>query len=104
MICDSIKKTGKLLVIDTSWSEYGVAAEINRIVNEYDPSILKAPSKSLGMVSTSCPTAKALEDMYYPDIHDICKVVDNIINGKNSIQLPKKQSMTDFYKHFKGPF
>ena len=104
MICDSIKKTGKLLVIDTSWSEYGVAAEINRIVNEYDPSILKAPSKSLGMVSTSCPTAKALEDMYYPDIHDICKVVDNIIKGKNSIQLPKKQSMTDFYKHFKGPF
>ena len=105
MICDSIKKTGKLLVIDTSWSEYGVAAEINRIVNEYDPSILKAPSKFLGMVSTPCPTAKALEDMYYPDIYDICYTVDNMINEKNkSIDLPEKKSMTDFYKHFKGPF
>ena len=59
----------------------------------------------MGMVSVPCPTAKALEDMYYPDIHDICYMVNKMVNGDNSIiNLPKKQSMTDFYKHFKGPF
>ena len=105
MIIESVKKTGKMIIIDTSWPEYGVAAEMNRIINEYDPSILKAPSKSMGMVSTPCPTAKALEDMYYPDVHDICDMVNKLVNGNKAyIDLPKKQSMTDFYKHFKGPF
>ena len=105
MICDSIKKTGKMLVVDTSWSEYGVAAEMNRIINEYDPSVLKSPSRSLGMVSTPCPTAKALEDIYYPDVYDICDTINKMVKEDSAfIELPKKQSMTDFYKHFKGPF
>ena len=104
MICESVK-TGNMLVVDTSWVEYGVAAEMNLIINEYNPMILKAPTKSLGMVSVPCPTAKALEDMYYPDVHDICDTVNKMINkDANVIDLPKKQSMTDFYKHFKGPF
>lgn len=105
MILGSVTKTGRLLVADTSWAPYGVAAEINRLVNEYDPSILKSPSVSMGMVKTPCPTAKALEDMFYPDVHDIVNVCAGMIIGANhSIDLPKKESMTDFYKHFKGPF
>jgi pyruvate dehydrogenase E1 component beta subunit len=105
MIIESVKKTGRMIVVDTSWVNYGVAAEMNRIINEYDPSILKIPTKSLGMAFTPCPTAKVLEDMYYPDVHDICKEVNKMVNGQNSIiNLPIKQSMTDFYKHFKGPF
>ena len=105
MICKSVKKTGRLLVADTSWPEYGVSAEMNRIINEYDPSILKAPTKSMGMVSTPCPTAKALEDMYYPDVHEIVKTCAEMVSVNISEKdLPKKESMTDFYKHFKGPF
>ena len=105
MICKSVEKTGKMLIADTSWLEYGVAAEMNRIINEFNPSVLKAPTKSMGMVSTPCPTAKALEDMYYPDVHDLCNAVNKMVNGDDSdIELPKKESMTDFYKHFKGPF
>jgi pyruvate/2-oxoglutarate/acetoin dehydrogenase E1 component len=97
MICKSVEKTGRLLVADTSWPEYGVAAEMNRIINEYDPSILKAPTKSMGMVSTPCPTAKALEDMYYPDVHDIVKTCAEMVSINISEKdLPKKESMTDF--------
>ncbi len=105
MIYKSVKKTGKMLVVDTSWPAYGVAAEMNRIINEFDPSAIKAPTKSLGMAPTSCPTAKALEDMFYPDVHDICKTVNEMLNGNILFEdLPKKKSMTDHYKHFKGPF
>ena len=43
MILESVRKTGKLLVADTSWQAYGVCAEICRIVCEADPAILKAP-------------------------------------------------------------
>jgi len=106
MITESVKKTGKLLVADTSWAQFGVAAEINRIINESDPSILKSPSISLGMAQSPCPTAKALEDIYYPDVHDIVVEVLKLAGNSDKLQtaIPQKQSMTDFYKHFKGPF
>jgi pyruvate/2-oxoglutarate/acetoin dehydrogenase E1 component len=106
IVLDSIRKTGKLIVADTSWASYGVSAEINRIINETDPSILKSPSISLGMAPAPCPTAKSLEDVYYPDVHDLVASICKLHFGgtPNSVPLPTKQSMTDFYKHFKGPF
>jgi len=106
MIINSVQKTGKFIVADTSWTSYGVSAEINRIINENDPSILKSPSISLGMAPSPCPTAKSLEDLYYPDVHDLVEAISKLHFGKaqNEIPLPAKQSMTDFYKHFKGPF
>ena len=106
MILASVKKTGKLLVADTSWAQFGVAAEINRILNESNPGLLKAPSISLGMQPAPCPTSKALEDLYYPDIQDFVNAIATLhFNQVNHpIPLPEKQSMTDFYKHFKGPF
>lgn len=106
MIIKSVAKTGRLLVADTSWPQYGLAAEINRIINERDPGLLKAPARSLGMQPAPCPTAKALEDLYYPDVHDISKVILELVSevADHSVLLPPKQSMTDFYKHFRGPF
>jgi pyruvate dehydrogenase E1 component beta subunit len=54
------------------------------------------------MQPAPCPTAKALEDLYYPDVRDIVSDVASLLD--KDIELPPKQSMTDFYKHFKGPF
>lgn len=106
LILNSIRKTGRLLIVDTSWQAYGVAAEMNRIINEFDPTILKVPAKSLGMVAAPCPTSKSLEDIYYPDVHDIITSAIMLVdlNLMNHLPIPPKQSMTDFYKHFKGPF
>jgi pyruvate dehydrogenase E1 component beta subunit len=106
LIIKSVKKTGRLLVADTSWAQFGVASEINRIINEHDPSILKSPSRSLGMQPAPCPTAKALEDLYYPDVHDIVIELISMVDKSPTdyTDIPRKESMTDFYKHFKGPF
>jgi len=106
LIFNSVKKTGRLLVADTSWLAYGVAAEMNRIIAERDPTILKNPIKSLGMQPAPCPTAKTLEDFYYPDVSDIVNASALLVQGPNepNFPLPPKQAMTDFYKHFKGPF
>ena len=106
MIIESVSRTGKLVIADTSWSAFGVAAEINRIVNEHQPGILTAPSISLGMQPAPCPTAKALEDYFYPDVSDIVNACAKLVTGKrqHGIEIPERQSMTDFYKHFKGPF
>ena len=61
---------------------------------------------SLGMKKASCPTAKSLEDIFYPDVHDIVKTCYLLLDNNNieSSNIPKKQPMTDYYKHFKGPF
>jgi len=106
LIFNSVKKTGRLLVADTSWLPYGVAAEMSRVIAEKDPTILKQPIKSLGMQPAPCPTAKTLEDFYYPDVRDIVNLSATLVNGdeNHKIPLPFKQAMTDFYKHFKGPF
>lgn len=105
LIFNSVKKTGRLLVADTSWLPYGVAAEVSRIIAERDPAVLRRPIRSLGMQHAPCPTAKALEDLYYPDVHDIVEASASLVlEGGGKIPLPPKQSMTDFYKHFKGPF
>jgi len=106
MILASIRKTGRLIVADTSWRPYGVAAEVCRVVCEEDPTMLKAPAVSLGMADAPCPTAKILEDVYYPNLTDLTDAVARLVTGKNNhgVELPDETSMRDVYKEFKGPF
>jgi pyruvate dehydrogenase E1 component beta subunit len=105
MIMESVKKTGRLLILDTSWTSFGTAAEVCRIVVETDPTVLKAPVKSLGMAPAPCPTAKALEDMYYPNLADVVDAAATLVKGaKHAVPLPEERTMSDIYKKFRGPF
>ena len=105
-ILKSVKKTKKLLVLDTSWVKFGIASEISRIIlnNHFD--ILEKNPVFLGMKPSPCPTAKILEDYFYPDVYDIFNEVVKMVDypKSNIKEFPKKESMTDHYKHFKGPF
>lgn len=106
MLLESVGRTGRLVIADTSWPAYGVAAEICRIICEQAPHLLRAPVRSLGMAMAPCPTAKALEDMYYPSLDTLCNVVAQLVTGHtdHGIALPNEQSMADVYKKFRGPF
>ena len=106
VIMESVKRTGRLIVADTSWLPYGVAAEICRRVCESDPSALKAPVVTLGMAPAPCPTAKALEDIYYPNLTTLTDAIAKLVRGNSDhgIDLPSESSMADVYKSFKGPF
>lgn len=103
LILKSIKKTQLLIVADTSWTHYGVASEISRIILEKNHSILRKNQINLGMAFCTCPTAKKLEDLFYPGMYEIIFNVLKLLDNKD-IPLPPKQSMTDYYKYFKGPF
>ena len=104
IILSSVTKTGKLLIADTSWAPYGVAAEIVRLICETNPGILKAPVRSVGMQFTPCPTGKNLEDLFYPSIRTIAKEVLSIVEPRKQGQLPSGESYRDYYRKFRGPF
>ena len=103
LIVSSITKTGRLIVADTSWTPYGVGAEISRIICEKDPTVLKSPIRVIGMEHTPCPTGKTLEDMFYPSVRTIVKTGLEIC-GVQIRELPEGESYRDFYRKFKGPF
>ena len=106
VIVESVRKTGRLFVADTSWQAYGVCAEVCRIVCEQTPTSLKAAVVTIGMQPARCPTAKSLEDLYYPDLRDLTDAVAKLVTGQTDhrIPLPDENSMADVYKRFKGPF
>lgn len=106
MILESVKKTGRLLIADTSWSPYGVAAEMSRIISSEDPRLLKEPIRSIGMAPASCPTAKSLEDVFYPNVRTLVSEILALLPHRplQDFPLPESESMVDHYKHFKGPF
>ena len=106
LILQSVKKTGRLINADTSWLPFGVGAEVCRIIAESAPSALHAPVVNLGMAPAPCPTAKSLEDLYYPNLQTLSDTIAKLVTGKSNhaIPLPSENSMADVYKKFKGPF
>jgi acetoin:2,6-dichlorophenolindophenol oxidoreductase subunit beta len=93
-------------VADTSWQAYGVGAEICRLVCERSPQSLRAPVVTLGMAPAPCPTAKTLEDLFYPNLRRLTEELACLVTGQreHGVPLPEDASMADVYKRFKGPF
>lgn len=106
MVVGSVKKTGRLLVADTSWPTLGVCADVCRMIATRSPSALRAPVETLGMAPAPCPTAKSLEDLYYPNLATVVDTAARLATGRadHGVALPDERSMADVYKKFKGPF
>jgi pyruvate dehydrogenase E1 component beta subunit len=106
LVVGSVTKTGKLLVLDTSWPAYGVGAEICRLVCTARPDALRAPVVTLGMAPAPCPTGKSLEDRFYPNLRRLVAELARLATGRDDhgIPLPDDASQTDVYRRFRGPF
>lgn len=77
-IISSVKKTGRLLVIDGDWKTAGMAGEIiSRVTEEVDISLLKTNPKRICLPDAPAPTSKVLEEIYYPDINLVNEVLFN---------------------------
>ena len=96
---ESVRKTGRLLAIDTSWVNCGASAEIAALVGEHAHDALKGPIRRLGSQPVSCPVSKPLEEEFYPNARKIVKAVYDML-GKEWHD-PEIPSLTT---PFKGPF
>ena len=99
------KRQQSITLLDVG-ARNGVSAEICRLVVERDPGALKSPVVTMGMEPAPCPTAKALEDIYYPNLSTLTDAIAKLVTGNagHGLPLPDEQSMADVYKRFKGPF
>ena len=104
-IINSVKKTGKLLVVDNGWKTYGISAEILSTVAEKVPNC-KAYSR-IGTHENSIPSTQSLAKYFYPTPYSISKEILRILKIDDSIL---KIFFTEMYSSdqpdptFTGPF
>ncbi len=78
-IIDSVKKTGRLVVVSEDCKTAGVAAEIAAIVAEEAIDYLDAPIKRVAAFDTPLPFSPPLEKHVIPDEKSIIKAVKEIV-------------------------
>ncbi|QPJ65270.1 MAG: alpha-ketoacid dehydrogenase subunit beta [Candidatus Nitrohelix vancouverensis] len=79
IILESVKKTGRLLVVDTGWAMGGVCAEIGCLVAEKGFKDLKAPVRRIGLPDIPHPAGYTLEQFYYPNTETIAQTIRELV-------------------------
>lgn len=102
-ICESVERTGRLLVVDTAWTTCGAAAEIVAQVAERLQGVRDLKLKRMGFAPTTCPTTPVLEDLFYPEARGIAAAVRDLVEGRETGWLPQlREDLKQL--EFKGPF
>ncbi|MBU1109670.1 MAG: alpha-ketoacid dehydrogenase subunit beta [Candidatus Riflebacteria bacterium] len=106
-IVDSVRKTGRLLVLDTGWETLSVAGEIiARCATECFDSF-KCPPVRMALQDCPTPTSCALTKNYYKEAADVGQAIAKMLNIEISLE-PLKQLRGINHDvpgdWFKGPF
>jgi pyruvate dehydrogenase E1 component beta subunit len=68
VIVESVRKTGRLLVVDGSWRTCGMSAEvIAAVLEKVEPRVMQAAPARVTLPDAPAPTSRVLEKIYYPD-------------------------------------
>ncbi|MFH1728858.1 MAG: pyruvate dehydrogenase complex E1 component subunit beta [Pseudomonadota bacterium] len=65
LIFESVKKTGKAVIVDGTWKTCGISAEISALISENIFEYLKAPVFRMALPDTPAPANRVLEKEYY---------------------------------------
>ncbi len=98
-ILQSLKKTGHLVVADTSWELCGVSSEIAGLAAEKGFAYLKAPVKRIALANCPAPVSFKLEDVFYPKASSIARAALATL-GHDSDAV----GVIDQIDTFKGPY
>lgn len=104
----SVKKTGRLIVVDSAWRSFGVSSEILAQVAEKAHLRLKCAPVRITFPDAPTPTSWALANHYYPQVKDIINSVRKMLRlCKQSRKRPEDApdlplDVPD--KTFRGPF
>ena len=78
----SVGKTGRLLIADEDYLEFGLSGEIAAVVAErLDQIALKAPVRRLGVPGVPIPYSRPLERHVIPQVDGIASAVRELVNA-----------------------
>ena len=98
-ILESVKKTGRLVVVDTSWELCGVASEIAALAVEKAFVHLKAPVRRISLADCPAPVSMPLEAAFYPTAKTVAGVCLMLME-QGTVQVGD----INFDDKFKGPY
>lgn len=99
----SARKTGRLLVVDTAWTSCGATSEIVARVVERCQDLRPLRIKRMGFAPVTCPTAKNLENLFYPNAQTIASAAFELIHDGKKTWCPEPVEAEEILE-FKGPF
>ena len=79
LLLNTVKKTGKLVIVDGSWKTGSFSAEISAFISENAFQFLKAPIIRVCLPDIPAPASSALEINYYISSEQIVKAVKQIL-------------------------
>ena len=77
-LIESVKKTGRAIVVDEGYERYGVTAEIASVVAEGAFYYLDAPVKRMGAMDVPVPFSPVLEDRTVPTPESVAAMAEQL--------------------------
>lgn len=102
-VIDSVRKTGRLLVVDNGWTNCGASAEIVARVSEALQGQREFRVRRMGFAPVTCPTTPSLEVPYYPNARQIASAAHQLVKGPGQAWVPEEQPDLQCIE-FRGPF
>lgn len=88
VVSNSVKKTGRLLVIDGGWKTAGIAGEvIARIMESNDLSDFRCKPARITLHDSPAPSSSVLEKGYYPRVQDIVYQVQKMMKNVEMVKV-----------------
>ncbi len=79
----SVKKTGRLLIADEDYLNFGLTGEIAALVAErLDSVVLRSPVRRLGVPGVPIPYSRPLEQFVVPQVNGIVDACRELMRGK----------------------
>jgi pyruvate dehydrogenase E1 component beta subunit len=79
LILNSVKKTGRAVILDFGYEFCGISSEISSFLMEEAFQYLKAPVLRIGLADTPTPASCVLEKAFYPDVRTIAGKVRGLV-------------------------
>jgi pyruvate/2-oxoglutarate/acetoin dehydrogenase E1 component len=102
-IVESVRKTGRLCVVDNGWTTCGASAEIVAQVSERLQGTRDLRIHRMGFAPVTCPPTPSLEELYYPNARTIAAAAHTLVKGGANGWLPQERIELQEIE-FRGPF
>ncbi|MCD8916250.1 alpha-ketoacid dehydrogenase subunit beta [Staphylococcus simulans] len=85
-VLDSVKKTGRLIVIDESNPQCNIAGDVASVIGDIGFDYLDGPIKKVTAPDTPVPFAQNLEQAYIPSVDKVLDVASELIKDLKQVK------------------